>query len=92
MDLIIKMVVSIFLTFSIFWTLLPWGFGVHNYAKTHGKLLTLAARVSWLALLLAHPLFIYLVWFNNIDYWPLVVLVGAHITFYKFFGRDLGTG
>jgi hypothetical protein len=92
MDLIIKMVVSIFLAFSIFWTLLPWGFGVHNFAKTHGKLLTLAARVSWLALLLAHPLFIYLIWFNNSDYWPLVVLIGAHITFYKFFGRDVATG
>ncbi len=92
MDLIIKIVVSLCLAFAISWTLLPWGFGVHNYAKTHGKLLTLAARISWLALLLAHPIFIYLIWFNNIDYWPLVALIGAHITFYKFFGRDLGTG
>ncbi len=92
MDLIIKIVVSLCLAFAISWTLLPWGFGVHNYAKTHGKLLTLAARISWLALLLAHPIFIYLIWFNNIDYWSLVALIGAHITFYKFFGRDLGTG
>jgi hypothetical protein len=92
MHSLIKIAVSLFLILGIFWTLLPWGFGLHNYVKASGKLLTLIARISWLALLLAHPLFIYLIWFNNIGYWPLVVLISAHITFYKFFGRDVGTG
>ena len=76
---------------GVFWTLLPCSFGVHNYVKSHNQYLGLIARLCWLALLLVHPLLIYLVWFGNLAYWWLGLLAAAHVLFLLLFGRDLGT-
>lgn len=91
METTIKIATSIFLLFGIFWTLLPWSFGVHNFKKSHGKFLTLTARTSWLALLLAHPLLIYFFWFEDVEILrPLISIIIAHVGFAVLFGRDLG--
>ena len=91
MQVVINIVGSLFLFFCFVWTLLPWGFGVHNYAKSHGKLLVFVARASWLVLLLVHPLLIYLVWFESISYWLMLALIIAHIVFCVLFARDVST-
>jgi hypothetical protein len=86
-----KIAASLFLIMAIFWTLLPCGFGVHNFAKSPNQFLVLIARFSWIALLAAHFLLMYLIWFDTISYWWLLLLVTAHILFLILFGRDVGT-
>lgn len=92
MDLVVKIGLSLALAFGIVWTLLPWAFGVKNYAKAHSKFLVLVARTSWLLLLVAHPVFIYLVWIEAVNYGSIFLcLFIAHVAFYKLFGRDVST-
>jgi len=90
MQITLKIAVSIFLMMGIFWTLLPCGFGLHNFIKSHNEFLGWVARLSWLMLLVAHLLLGYLIWFENTSYWWLLLLVAAHILFLVLFGRDLG--
>jgi hypothetical protein len=91
MELIIKVAASLILMFGIFWTLLPWGFGVHNYGKSHGKTLAFTARVCWSALLIAHPVLIYFIWFQSLAVlYSLISIILAHIGFFVLFGRNLG--
>lgn len=92
MQVVINIIASLFLFFCLIWTFLHWAFGIQNYAKSHGKLLVVIARASWLCLLLSHPLLIYLIWFENISYWLILALVIAHLVFCIFFARDVGTG
>ena len=92
MELIIKAAVSMILVFGIFWTLLPWGFGVYNYEKSHGKILACTARACWAGLLIAHPVLVYFMWFQNFTaLYSLISMVIAHIAFSILFGRNLGT-
>lgn len=90
MQIIMKIAASLFLIMGIFWTLLPCSFGLHNFAKSHNQLLGLIARISWGALLAAHFLLMYLIWFDTISYWWLLLLVAAHILFLMVFGQDVG--
>jgi hypothetical protein len=73
------------------WTLLPCGFGLHNYIKSHSKYLGFIASLCWLVLLAVHPLLIYLLWFDAVTYWWLFLLAAAHALFLLLFGRNLGT-
>lgn len=91
MQIIIKIAVSLCLIMGAFWAFIPGGFGVHNFAKSHNHLLGLIARICWIALIAAHFLLMYLLWFSNMSYWWLLLLVGAHFIFLVLFGRDLGT-
>ncbi len=91
MPVVINVVASLFLFFCFIWTLLPWAFGIQNYAKSHGKFLVIIARVSWLGLLLSHPLLIYLIWFESISFWLILALIIAHIAFCALFARDVST-
>lgn len=90
-QVLIKVAASLFLLMGMFWALLPCGFGVSNYVKAHNPVLGLIARISWLVLLAVHPLLIYLIWFESVSYWLLLLLVAAHILFLSLFGRDLST-
>ncbi len=91
MQLTIKTTITFFLVIGIIWTLLPWGFGVHNYTKSRGGYLKIIARGYWFLLLVSHLLLIYLLWFDTFNYSVLCLLIGAHVIFLMLFGRDLGT-
>lgn len=82
---------SILIVFGIFWTLLPCSFGVLNYVSSHNKYLGWLARLCWLILMIAHPVAIYFIWFSDVTYWWLLLLIAAHILFLAVFGRDVST-
>ena len=92
LQIMIKIIVSLFLLMGAVWTLLPWNFGALNYAKTHNVFLATLAWLSWGLLLLAHLVLIYFVWFIGITYWWLMLLLLAHILFLVIFGRNVSTG
>lgn len=89
---VMKIAFVLLLIFSIAWTLLPWSFGLNNYAKTHGKFMAFLARTAWILLLFLHPLLIYLIYAEGVSYWTLLLLVAGHALFHKFFGRNVGAG
>lgn len=91
MQIIIKVLASFFLIMSAFWVLLPCVFGLQNYVKSHNKYYGFIARFCWLALLLVHPVLLYAIWFHDMTYWYLLLLMGGHIFFLRLFGRDLGS-
>lgn len=91
MQTIQAIAVVLILIMGIFWTLLPWGFGLHNFIRSHHQYLGWIARVSWISLLCAHFGLAYLFWFEDVSYWWLLSLAAGHILFLMLFGRDVGT-
>ncbi|VAW64143.1 hypothetical protein MNBD_GAMMA09-1299 [hydrothermal vent metagenome] len=53
---------TFFLLFSFAWALLPGSFGISNFRKKHGDILNATGMLLWIALLLTHPLALFLLW------------------------------
>lgn len=91
MQIVQGIAVFFILAMGVFWTLLPCGFGLHNFIKSHNTFLGWIARIGWASLLGMHFLLAYFFWFESASYLWLFALVAAHVLFLVLFGRDLGT-
>jgi len=92
MNVLINIGLTLVLFMSLFWALLPGGFGLHNFNKAHSQPLISVATATWWLLLLAHPLVFYKLWFSDVTvYWWLIIPLVLHALFFAIFGRDVST-
>lgn len=91
LQILVKIIISLFLLMGVVWILLPWNFAAHNYARTRHIVLAALGWSAWGLLLSMHFGLIYLFWFADVTYWWLILLMVAHLFFMVIFGRDLST-
>lgn len=91
MAILLKLILSFGLGFSLIFALLPGSFGLINFRRSHSKTAGQLARVFFHALWLLHIPVIYNVWAGVVGlWWPILLLLGLVVTFFATIGQDLG--
>lgn len=90
MQILIKMLSQIALLMGVFWALLPGGFGLLNFKKSHRQPLIFIASATWWLLVTSHLFAFCMIWFTQGGvYWWLIIPLVLHVIFFVCFGRDV---
>jgi len=95
-DIFLSILATIAVLFLALWALLPGGFGLTNFKKSHEGWINHLASFTWGALLLVHPLALFFIWSSTLGggeavYWWLLLPVPLHGIFFMLFGRNVST-
>ncbi|SFM71039.1 hypothetical protein [Marinobacter zhejiangensis] len=91
-DIAINVAFTIIFCWSMFWTFLVWGFGIHNFTRKHNKVLGAVGMALWWGLMLGHVAAIYAIWGTSYSVGLVTgCLVVAHVFYGLTFARDVST-
>ena len=90
LEIILKVLFSVFLMFSFVWAFLPGMFGVANFCKGKSERVTKLAYAAWIVLMLIHAPALYATWALNVSKWLIfLILLCAQIAFFKYIANDI---
>lgn len=92
MQILIPVCYTFILLLGLVWTLFTGGFGLANFTRDHGRILSALAIAAWVLLFLVHPYSIYKVWSEDVELWQWILLPAVmHVIFFGLFGRNVST-